>query len=495
MADHAKTPGTGSPDEYRPIPADLPEPHSAATSPDGRDPATGGEPPLPPAPDPLRPGRVHLGTSPGIRRAGRTAAILGAIAFVILVTVLSARYSGDRSSGPASPETSAPVASSMPLTAERIEDFARRQLERRLRAARPAPAPPDLRQAEPRAEPPRSSGQAPEWNAGRLPEAPPAAVARNRAIDAPLTPRGAPGHRSGSPTGVDRAAGPSRSGAPAASPLPELPQLDRLLSAGAFSAPGIPLGGLSSGAAGPSPLARDRATGSGPSFEERRVALPDASAFLLTRRPAPRQPVLYAGTAVPLTLTHGLSSDVPGPARAVVSRDVYDSLAHRHLVLPRGTLVLGHQAARSAAGDRRLLIAWTELKLPDGASYRLPQQPAGAEDGTAGARGHVDNHWWSRFGSAVGLSLVGAGVQLSQPQGGSLGVTPGQGFTADEGQILAQQLGLELGRLSQEVFRRGVDRAPTISLEPGQGMTLLLTRDLLFPAPFGAEPALSPAAP
>ena len=227
--------------------------------------------------------------------------------------------------------------------------------------------------------------------------------------------------------------------------------------------------------------------------------------MLLTRRPAPRRPVLYAGTAIPLTLAHGLSSDVPGPARAMVTRDVYDSLVHRHLVLPRGTLVLGHQAARSAAGDRRVLIAWTELKLPDGSSYRLPEQPAGAADGTAGARGRVDNHWWSRFGSAVGLSLVGAGTQLSQPRGrtGRTAV-PGQGYAATEGQVLAQQLGLELGRLSQEMLRRGVNRAPTITLEPGQRMSLLLTRDLLFPFPpipsgsaDSAGPALtpSPAAP
>jgi type IV secretion system protein VirB10 len=175
-------------------------------------------------------------------------------------------------------------------------------------------------------------------------------------------------------------------------------------------------------------------------------------------------------------LTHAVSTDVPGPIRAYVIRDVYDSLSSDVLLVPRGTLAIGHQAAHAAAGDQRILIIWTELKLPSGVSYRLPSPVAGSQDGTAGVLGDVDNHWWGRLGSAIGLSLVGAGIQLSQPQER----TSVQGFAPDEGQVLAQQLGLELGRLSQEILRRGVNRPPTITLRPGERLSLLLTRDLAF---------------
>jgi type IV secretory pathway VirB10-like protein len=68
-------------------------------------------------------------------------------------------------------------------------------------------------------------------------------------------------------------------------------------------------------------------------------------------------------------------------------------------------------------------------------------------------------------------------VQLSQPQARS--AVPG--FAPSEGQVGAQQLGVELGRLSQEILRRGSDRPPTLTLSAGQRLSLLVSRDLLFP--------------
>jgi type IV secretion system protein VirB10 len=232
--------------------------------------------------------------------------------------------------------------------------------------------------------------------------------------------------------------------------------------------------------------------GEGPGAGDRRLDLPSLSPYRLEARAVPRgrlagPPRLSAGAVVPLVLTHDVGTDVPGSVRAWVARDVYDSETHSVGVLPRGTVVVGSQAARATVGDRRVLVVWRRLRLPSGVVYELPELPAGSADGTAGVRAEVDRHWWGRFGNAIALSLVGAGVQLSQPQERSAV----QGFAPSEGQVVAQQLGVELGRLSQEILRRGIDRPPTLTLSAGQRLSLLVSRDLVFPRVFpGVFPEL-----
>jgi hypothetical protein len=49
-------------------------------------------------------------------------------------------------------------------------------------------------------------------------------------------------------------------------------------------------------------------------------------------------------------------------------------------------------------GQRRVLLAWTRLILPDGRSITLERQPAGDAAGFAGLEDKVDEHWggWPR---------------------------------------------------------------------------------------------------
>lgn len=180
--------------------------------------------------------------------------------------------------------------------------------------------------------------------------------------------------------------------------------------------------------------------------------------------------VLTQGTYIPLVLLRRLQSDLPGPVEAMVARDVRD-WSGRHIVIPRGSVLLGAQAAQPAVGEERLLIEWSGVRRPDGSTFGLAATGAGA-DGSLGAAGQVDRHWMSRIGSAVALSLVGAGVQLAQPSR-----TLGDGIEPRE--IVAGEVGLSLGRLADGVLRRGIDRGPTITLEPGSRLGAVVARDLV----------------
>lgn len=187
---------------------------------------------------------------------------------------------------------------------------------------------------------------------------------------------------------------------------------------------------------------------------------------------------LAMGTAIPAVLLHQLNSDVAGLVRAQIARDVYDSRTTSVVLIPQGTLALGEQSGQPSAGDARLLIRWRRLRFPDGRTLELDDQESAAADGSLGLAGHVDRHWGRRFGSAILLSLVGAGVQLSQPQRSAVG-----GAAPAEGQIAAGELGRELGQLSAEILRQSVNLPPTVELRPGARLLILLTQDLVFDGP------------
>jgi type IV secretion system protein TrbI len=186
---------------------------------------------------------------------------------------------------------------------------------------------------------------------------------------------------------------------------------------------------------------------------------------------------LRAGTVIPGLLVTGINSDLPGDLVGQVSRDVYDSRTQRLCLIPKGARLIGTYDNQVAAGEDRLLVAWTRLILPDGRSLRLPGLALKDLAGQTGAQGQVDTHWQRVFGKAVLLSAISAGAQLSQPQQASVLATP------SAGQVAAGALGQELSSVALEILRRGLDVPPTITVAAGQPFNVFLNGDLVFDGP------------
>lgn len=75
---------------------------------------------------------------------------------------------------------------------------------------------------------------------------------------------------------------------------------------------------------------------------------------------------LSAGTVIPAALVTGVISDLPGPIVASVTEGVYDSVSGRHLLVPQGSRLLGQYDSHVLHGQKRILLVWTQLTLPDG---------------------------------------------------------------------------------------------------------------------------------
>jgi type IV secretion system protein TrbI len=178
-----------------------------------------------------------------------------------------------------------------------------------------------------------------------------------------------------------------------------------------------------------------------------------------------------AGTLISATLLTAVDSGLPGPLLAQVSRDVYDG-ALRRVVIPRGTRLLGRYQDQVAAGQNRLLVAWTRFLFADGGSIEVAGLPAADATGAAGLPARSDNHLRRVFGDAVLLSLLGAGAQLSQPAASGFATAP------STQQVAAAALGQELSSVGLELVRRDLAVQPTLRVPAGTPFFVFVTADL-----------------
>jgi type IV secretory pathway VirB10-like protein len=158
---------------------------------------------------------------------------------------------------------------------------------------------------------------------------------------------------------------------------------------------------------------------------------------------------------------------------AKVSTNIYDTATGRHLLVPQGSTVLGHDQSRVLLyGNERLPTISLTLALPDGRSVDLGQAPVTDQQGIAGLTGRVNQHWWRLFGAVfIGGALRGGtqALQLEMAGAGPVGQVAG-GIAASGSQATQQRLG------------RALDTRPTIEVDSGQLCQVLLTKPLHLPA-------------
>jgi type IV secretion system protein TrbI len=113
---------------------------------------------------------------------------------------------------------------------------------------------------------------------------------------------------------------------------------------------------------------------------------------------------VMAGSIISASLITGLNSDLPGLATAQVTENVQDSVTGRILLIPQGSRLIGSYDSVVAFGQKRALVVWQRIILPDGSSIRIDNVPANAGKPAAcwtsldvlgrtnGARRGLENH-------------------------------------------------------------------------------------------------------
>jgi type IV secretion system protein VirB10 len=178
-------------------------------------------------------------------------------------------------------------------------------------------------------------------------------------------------------------------------------------------------------------------------------------------------------TKLPCILETAINSDVERYLVARVSANVYDSATGRHLLVPQGSSILGHdQSQQLLYGNERLPTLSLTLALPDGRSIDLGKAPITDQQGVAGLTGDVNNHWWRLFGAVfIGGALRGGTQALSTALAQEAGV--GQ-VAAGYNSVINQAVSPRLGR--------ALDTRPTITVEAGQLCNVILIKPLSLAA-------------
>jgi type IV secretion system protein VirB10 len=171
------------------------------------------------------------------------------------------------------------------------------------------------------------------------------------------------------------------------------------------------------------------------------------------------------GTLIPAVLETAIDTDVPGFARAVVSQDVR-SFDGSKVLIPRSSRLIGEYKSATQAGQRRAYLMWTRLVRPDGVSIALAS-PAADFTGQAGVGGQVNTHFFSRFGSAILLSILGGALTLATGGASTVVVSGGQSAAG-------------------AALQRDGNRGPTIKVRQGEPIRVFTARDLIFSSGEGA---------
>jgi type IV secretion system protein VirB10 len=220
---------------------------------------------------------------------------------------------------------------------------------------------------------------------------------------------------------------------------------------------GLDMTGLNS-----QPTAQDKQLSFLNAAVDRRTTAPD-------RVMAPASPfVLQAGAVISAALITGIRSDLPGQITAQVTENIYDSPTGRILLVPQGTRIIGQYDNNVQFGQRRVLLVWNRLILPNGRSIVLERQPGADPQGYAGLQDGVDYHWWD-LAKAAGLStLLSVGAELA---------------INDEDRLLrAIRNGGQdtINDAGQQIIRRQLQVAPTLTIRPGFPVRVIVTRDLVL---------------
>lgn len=183
---------------------------------------------------------------------------------------------------------------------------------------------------------------------------------------------------------------------------------------------------------------------------------------------APRSPyTIQAGATISAALMTALNSDQPGRVIAQVSENVFDSVTGETLLIPQGARLIGSYDADTAYGERRLLVVWNRLIMPNGWSIPLRAMPGADAAGSAGLTGDVDAH----IGRIVVASLISA----------VLGVAANESEDEDDAR-LSQSIGDAAAQQAAQTGSRIVDRElnvrPTLRVRAGARVRVLVSQDI-----------------
>ncbi|ELJ8688068.1 TPA: type IV secretion system protein VirB10 [Vibrio cholerae] len=178
-----------------------------------------------------------------------------------------------------------------------------------------------------------------------------------------------------------------------------------------------------------------------------------------------RNYLLAKGAYIDCVLNSSMNSTVAGMTKCTLTRNIYSDNGTT-LLLERGSEVTGEYRANIAHGQNRLFVLWDRIKTPHGVVIELAS-PATDSLGAGGVEGHVETHFWKRFGGAMMLSLIDDFAAYVATHGGKK--ADNFDSTSDAAQNMAA-----------EALKHTINIPPTFYKNHGERVGIVVARDLDF---------------
>lgn len=187
--------------------------------------------------------------------------------------------------------------------------------------------------------------------------------------------------------------------------------------------------------------------------------------------------IIQTGFVIPAILLTSIVSDIPGKVTAQTTKNVYDSITGKYLLIPQGSRLIGTYSSNIKYGQSRILIAWQRILFPNGTNLDIGAMAGVDEKGVSGFEDKVDNHYSKIFGSALIMSAIVGGLSYSD----SLRAKSENRNLSSE---MSAAFGQQIGQTSMKILEKNIDIAPTIEIRQGYRFNIMVTKDIAFATPY-----------
>ncbi|MFT4967927.1 MAG: type IV secretory pathway VirB10-like protein [Candidatus Deianiraeaceae bacterium] len=206
-----------------------------------------------------------------------------------------------------------------------------------------------------------------------------------------------------------------------------------------------------------------------------------------TRLESPEN-VVSQGRIIDAVLETAINSTIGGQVRAIVVKDVYAEVG-RNILIPKGTRMYGEYGSSGSTSDGgRIVITWTRIMRPDNISATI-NSFASDQFGRSGIQGDVEKKYFSGVTSAILLSAIPLlttiatnAITNQQPQSTTVGTTGAQTVVRDPINVATGSFTAQVSQITKDIITDAIDTKPTITLNQGTRIKVLINQDIKLPA-------------
>ena len=190
--------------------------------------------------------------------------------------------------------------------------------------------------------------------------------------------------------------------------------------------------------------------------------------------PVDRSRMITTDMRIGAVLEDNINSQIPGKFIAIVHRDIL-SANGKKILLPAYSKLVCHYEGAKNYNQTRLSVTCKRILTPEGVSIALQDAQVADQMGRNGVIGDVDFRVGARYGASFVVSGISALAQTSVKSNN-------EGY-----RNAANTLSTNLGQVTNEIVRQGLDLKPIITVPAGSRIQMMPDVDIVLRNPVEIE--------